>query len=73
MKRPSLNDLDLPLVDLMAQWPETIEVFRRHQMLCVGCLVGPFHTIIDACAEYGLEVDAFTAELAASVTAPQLK
>jgi AGCS family alanine or glycine:cation symporter len=28
----------------------------RHKMLCVGCLVNPFHTVIDACAEYGLDI-----------------
>ena len=43
--------------------------FLRHNMLRVGCLIGPFHTVIDACAEYGLEVEAFYAELADSITA----
>lgn len=68
MKQPRLDDPDLPLEDLMSTWPETIAVFMRHKMLCVGCLIGPFHTVIDACAEYGLEVDAFYAELSASIT-----
>ena len=68
MTRPHWDNPDLSLDDLMAHWPETIAVFKRHEMLCVGCLVGSFHTVIDACAEYGLEVDAFYAELAASIT-----
>lgn len=64
MPRPDPTDPDLPLNDLMASWPETIPVFLRHRMLCVGCLINPFHTIEDACEEYGLDRAAFEAELA---------
>lgn len=72
MKRKRLDDPDLPLEDLMAMWPETIPVFLRHKMLCVGCMVNPFHTVIDACLEYGLNVDDFFDELAEALNpAPQ--
>ena len=63
MRPPSMDDPDLTLADLMAQWPQTIPVFLRHHMLCVGCLIGPFHTVEDACAEYHLNPDAFLQEL----------
>ena len=69
MQRKRLDDPDLPLEDLMEAWPETIAVFMRHDMLCVGCLVNPFHSVIDACAEYGLDVDSFYAELRAVISA----
>ena len=52
MTHRRMDDPDLPLEDLMSRWPETIAVFLRHNMLCVGCLIGPFHTVIEACAEY---------------------
>ena len=71
MEPLKLNDLDLPLEVLMRQWPATISVFARHKMLCIGCTIGPFHTVLDACAEYGLEVDAFYAELTDSITNAQ--
>ena len=51
MKHNHIDDPDLPLGALMTQWPDTITVFMRHKMLCVGCLVNPFHTVSDACAE----------------------
>lgn len=69
MAEPHLDDPDLPLADLMAAWPATIPVFLRHRMLCVGCLIAPFHTIVDACAEYGLDQRAFVAELRAAIAA----
>lgn len=61
-----LDDPDLPLSEMMANWPQTIPVFMRHKMLCVGCLIGPFHTIVEACAEYHLDQDVFMAELMAA-------
>ncbi|WP_420556180.1 DUF1858 domain-containing protein [Roseovarius sp.] len=63
MARARLDDPDLPLTDLMTAWPQTIPVFVRHGMLCVGCLVSPFHTVTDACAEYHLDEEDFLAEL----------
>lgn len=62
-----LYDPDLPLDELMSTWPETTVVFKRHKMLCVGCLVAPFHTVKDACLEYELNIDAFYEELVATV------
>ena len=67
--RKRLDDPDLPLSELMDRWPETIPVFLRHRMICVGCLINPFHTVVDACAEYGLDEDIFVAELRAAVAA----
>ena len=63
MREMKLDNPDLPLADLMARWPRTIPVFVRHRMLCVGCLISPFHTIVDACREYDLDEETFVAEL----------
>jgi hybrid cluster-associated redox disulfide protein len=69
MRCPRLDDPDLPLSDLMTQWPETIAVFNRHRMLCVGCLISPFHTIVDCCREYDLDEKVFLAELMRTIGA----
>ena len=69
MRHPRPDDPDLPLADLMTRWPQTVPVFVRHRMLCVGCLVSPFHTVIDACAEYHLDEEAFMKELMLAVDA----
>ncbi len=66
MKPQCLDDPDLALDSLMSLWPETISVFLRHNMLCVGCMVSPFHTVVDACAEYDLDESIFRAELHAT-------
>ncbi len=63
MRRQNVNDPDLTLGKLMTIWPETIKVFLRHKMLCVGCMVTAFHTVEDACLEYNLDEAVFRAEL----------
>ncbi|MCV2892794.1 DUF1858 domain-containing protein [Lentibacter sp. XHP0401] len=63
MTRHRFDDPDMPLDELMSIWPETIAVFLHHQMLCVGCMVSPFHTVNDACHEYELDEQIFRAEL----------
>ncbi|MCL3882715.1 DUF1858 domain-containing protein [Marivita sp. GX14005] len=52
----------------MKRYPDTVRVFLRRRMLCVGCQVGPFHTISDACEEYRLNEDRFRRELAQAVS-----
>ncbi len=54
---------DLSVADVLARWPETIPVFLRHGMACVGCNMSAFETIASAAAVYGLDADSFLGEL----------
>ena len=65
---PRLDDPDLPLRLLFDLWPNTAQVFLSRRMACFGCPISPFHTVIDACAEYRLDEAAFRAALRAVVT-----
>lgn len=69
-RRPRFDDPDLPLSTLFGEWPDMVEVFLDKQMLCPGCPVAPFHAITDACEEYGLDEDAFRAELRQTARLP---
>ncbi|MCR8723399.1 DUF1858 domain-containing protein [Frigidibacter sp. ROC022] len=71
MRRPSIDDPDLPLERMFRDWPETVPVFLAHQMLCFGCPIAPFHSVVDACIEYGLDEARFRAELRQAVAARQ--
>ncbi|RKF16173.1 DUF1858 domain-containing protein [Roseovarius spongiae] len=68
-RRPRLDDPDLPIADLLRNWPQAVAVFMRHRMLCVGCLISSFHTVIDACDEYALDESEFRRELRQAVSA----
>jgi hybrid cluster-associated redox disulfide protein len=73
MARGTRVAVDASVDDVMTAFPATIAVFLRHRMSCVGCLMGPFHTVADAAAEYDLDPDALLAELrqAASANSPR--
>lgn len=42
--------------DVMRHRPATIRVFLDFRMNCVGCPIGSFHSIEDACREHGIDV-----------------
>jgi hybrid cluster-associated redox disulfide protein len=76
MRRPDIDDPNLPLSRIFEQWPGTAGVFLDRRMLCFGCPIAPFHTVIDACAEYGLDEDVIRRELrqaAAEASIPPLR
>jgi len=64
MKRVELENPDLDLDTLLRRFPRLAPAFLNRDMLCVGCMVAPFHTLTDACAEYGLSQERFIEELA---------
>lgn len=68
MTKISISDEDLTLDEVFTRWPQTVPVFLKHNMLCVGCLVTPFHTITDACAEHRLDETHFRQDLIAALT-----
>ncbi len=63
MDRQSNRDPDMSVMDIMDNWPETITVFIRYKMLCIGCSVAPFHTVKEACAEHSVDEVMIRAEL----------
>ena len=69
MRGPGLDDPDLPLRLLFANWPATAQVFLSRRMSCFGCPIAPFHTVVDPCAEYRLDEAVFRAGLRKAASA----
>ncbi len=67
MTSANFDNPDLTLKVLFDRWPATASVFLSHRMLCFGCPVAPFHTVIDACREYHLDEAKFRWELATAL------
>jgi hybrid cluster-associated redox disulfide protein len=51
------------VADVLHCWRETIPVFLRHQMACIGCPMARFETLEGAAAVYELELEPFLEEL----------
>ncbi|NJN97385.1 MAG: DUF1858 domain-containing protein [Anaerolineales bacterium] len=67
IKQPQL-EASLTVEDLLAYWPQTIPVFIRHRMACVGCAMAPFETLAEVAAIYKLDLDSFLRELEQSIS-----
>ena len=55
--------LDVLVADIMKTWPQTVQIFLRYHMLCIGCELSEFDTLSDAIKNYELNSDEFLEEL----------
>lgn len=56
-------DANMSVDEIMRRWSAAIRPFLNHRMLCVGCPIGVFHTVADACVEHGVNEEAFKVSL----------
>ena len=56
---------DLMVDDVMLRWPQTIRVFLDFKFFCIGCPIGSFHSVEDACREHHADLEAFLEALRA--------
>jgi hybrid cluster-associated redox disulfide protein len=55
--------------EVVERHPQTIVVFNRHGLQCVGCYISPFHTIADTAREYSLDIEALLLHLNQAIAA----
>jgi hybrid cluster-associated redox disulfide protein len=58
-----LIDPKATVSDVLNLHPTTMRVFIDHGMACIGCVIAPYHTIAEACAEYNLAAEKFVREM----------
>lgn len=63
MTQPATIDPAMTVDEIMRRWPATIKVMIRNRMLCIGCPIGIFHTVADACDAHRVDLNAFREEL----------
>jgi hybrid cluster-associated redox disulfide protein len=59
------------VADLLKKWPETIPVFIKHRMACVGCAMSSFETLKDAASIYRLPCQQLLDDLQKSIGTAQ--
>ncbi len=59
---------DMPISDVVKKHPETIPVFMKHGLHCIGCAVAAFESIGEGAAAHGIEVEALVTDLNAAAT-----
>ncbi len=54
---------DMSIIEVVQQYPATVEVFRRYGMGCFGCAAARFENIEQGANAHGIDVDALVADL----------
>jgi len=54
---------DMTIEDVVNQYPESMMVFMKHGLHCVGCHVSAFESIEDGAMAHGINVDALVDDL----------
>mgnify|MGYP005868674121 CR=1 FL=1 len=54
---------EMAIGEVVEKYPQTVEVFLRHGLMCFGCAVARFENIAQGAAAHGIEVDALMNDL----------
>ena len=54
---------DLTVAETMGCWPQTIPIFFRYRMACVGCPIASFETLAEVALIYGQDLECLMNEL----------
>jgi hybrid cluster-associated redox disulfide protein len=57
--------------ETVQDYPQTIEVFLRHGLFCLGCAAARFENIEQGAMAHGIDVDALITDLNAAVEAEE--
>lgn len=67
MKELSSIGRNMVVDEIMRKWPATVAVMLSYRMLCVGCPIGTFHTVAEACREHRIDETRFILDLESAV------
>ena len=54
---------DMPITEVLQKHPETIPVFQKYRLGCIGCFAASGESLADGLSVHGLNVDEVIAEL----------
>lgn len=54
---------DMTIEKVVSEYPETMMVFMKHGLHCVGCHVSNFESVEEGAMAHGINVDALIADL----------
>ena len=62
---------EMTIGEVVEKFPQSVEVFLRHGLMCFGCAVARFENVEQGARAHGIDVDALVTDLNAAVAAPQ--
>jgi len=58
----SINE-KMSILEVVQKYPQTVDVFRKYGMGCLGCSAARFENIEQGAAAHGIDIKALTADL----------
>jgi hybrid cluster-associated redox disulfide protein len=58
---------EMPIGDVVQSYPQTIEVFLKHGLMCFGCAIARFENVEQGAMAHGIDIDALMQDLNAAV------
>jgi len=58
---------DMNIKEVIDKYPETLSVFAKYNMGCIGCIAASFEKISDIAAVHGVDVKTFVKDLNAAI------
>jgi hybrid cluster-associated redox disulfide protein len=58
---------NMPIGEVVQTYPQTIEVFLRHGLMCFGCAIARFENVEQGAMAHGINVDTLMKDLNAAV------
>ena len=58
---------DMNIKEVIDKYPETISVFAKYNMGCIGCIAASFEKIKDIAGVHGVDVNSFVNDLNSAV------
>ncbi len=58
---------DMSIIDIVQNHPETLEIFAKYGMGCIGCAAARFENLEAGAKVHGFDADAMVAEINALI------
>jgi len=62
MTKETINE-DMNIKEVIEKYPETVPVFGKYNMGCIGCIAASFEKLKDIASVHGIDVKTFVKEL----------
>ena len=59
---------EMHIGEVVERYPQTVEVFLRHGLMCFGCAVARFENVEQGARAHGINVEALMKDLNAAVS-----
>jgi hybrid cluster-associated redox disulfide protein len=58
---------EMNISEVVEQYPQTVQVFLRHGLMCFGCAIARFESVEQGAIAHGINVEALIKDLNAAV------